>query len=337
MAKVKIGVLCPSEIAFRRFLPALQQSPDFEYVGVAVADASEWFGEPTPEQVEVEQTKAQKFVDSYGGKIYRGYGELLNDPDVEAVYIPLPPALHYEWAKKALLAGKHVLLEKPFCTNVKDTEELLSLAAKKHLAVHENYMFVYHSQLDWIRKHMTEIGELRLIRIDFGFPFRGANDFRYNRELGGGALLDCGGYTLKLARCFLGDSAMVTISQLNMQPEFGVDIGGSATLVNTQGLAAQVAFGMDNSYKCSLELWGSKGTLYTNRVLTAPVGYEPQVIIKIGDNEQVYTLPADDSFGKSIAYFGECIENEAERAKHYAEIRRQAQLVAEIRERAQVK
>ena len=199
MDKVKIGVLCPSEIAFRRFLPALQQSEGFEYVGVAVADAGEWFGEPSQEQVAAEQAKTQKFVESYGGKIFVGYGELLNDPGVEAVYIPLPPALHYEWAKKALLAGKNVLLEKPFCTSVQDTEELLNLAAERRLAVHENYMFVYHSQLAWIREHMAELGELRLIRIDFGFPFRGANDFRYNKELGGGALLDCGGYTLKLA------------------------------------------------------------------------------------------------------------------------------------------
>lgn len=333
MTKVRIGVLCPSEIAFRRCVPALKQSPGFEYVGVAVADTDEWFGEPTLEQVEAEHIKAQKFVDSYGGKIFKGYGELLNDNEVEAIYIPLPPALHFRWAKLALEHGKHVLLEKPFCTNVKDTEELLNLAAEKHLAVHENYMFVYHSQLDWIKKHMAEIGELRLIRIDFGFPFRGANDFRYNKELGGGALLDCGGYTLKLAGYFLGDSARVTTSLLNQQPEFGVDIGGSATLVNEQGLTAQVAFGMDNSYRCSLELWGSKGELYTNRILTAPVGYEPQVMIKTGDNEQTYTLPADDSFGKSIAYFGECIGNEAERAKHYAEIRRQAELVAEIREK----
>ena len=124
MEKVKIGVLCPSEIAFRRFLPALQQSVGFEYVGVAVADAGEWFGEPTQEQVAAEQVKAQKFVDSYCGKIFAGYEALLNNPDVEAVYIPLPPALHFRWAKKALLADKHVLLEKPFSTNMQNTEEL---------------------------------------------------------------------------------------------------------------------------------------------------------------------------------------------------------------------
>lgn len=320
---MKLGILGTSDIALRRFLPALQKQKYFAYAGVATRNMS--------------SPKVMQFKQQFGGNVYVSYAELLADDSIGAVYIPLPPALHYEWAKKALLAGKHVLLEKPFCTNVQDTNELLGLAAEKHLAVHENYMFVYHSQLDWIKEHMAEIGALRLIRIDFGFPFRGANDFRYNKELGGGALLDCGGYTLKLAGYFLGGSTQITTSQLNMQPEFGVDIGGSATLTNAQVLTAQVAFGMDNSYKCSLELWGSKGTLYTNRVLTAPVGYEPQVIIKIGDNEQTYTLPADDSFGKSIAYFGDCIENEAKRVEHYAEIKRQAVLVAEIREREQVK
>lgn len=315
---MKLGILGTSDIALRRFLPALSKQKYFAYAGVATRDIS--------------SPKAEQFKQQFGGDVYASYADLLADDSIGAVYIPLPPALHYEWAKKALLAGKHVLLEKPFCTNVQDTNELLGLAAEKHLAVHENYMFVYHSQLDWIKEHMAEIGALRLIRIDFGFPFRGANDFRYNKELGGGALLDCGGYTLKLAGYFLGGSTQITTSQLNMQPEFGVDIGGSATLVNDRGLTAQVAFGMDNSYKCSLELWGSKGALYTNRILTAPVGYEPQVTIKIGDNEQVYTLPADDSFGKSIAYFGDCIGSDAKRIDHYAEIKRQAQLVAEIRE-----
>ena len=315
---MKLGILGTSDIALRRFLPALSKQKYFAYAGVATRDIS--------------SPKAEQFKQQFGGNVYVSYAELLADDSIGAVYIPLPPALHYEWAKKALLAGKHVLLEKPFCTNVQDTNELLGLAAEKHLAVHENYMFVYHSQLDWIKEHMAEIGALRLIRIDFGFPFRGANDFRYNKELGGGALLDCGGYTLKLAGYFLGGSTQITTSQLNMQPEFGVDIGGSATLVNDRGLTAQVAFGMDNSYKCSLELWGSKGALYTNRILTAPVGYEPQVTIKIGDNEQVYTLAADDSFGKSIAYFGDCIGSDAKRIDHYAEIKRQAQLVAEIRE-----
>lgn len=325
--KIKIGVLCPSEIAFRRFMPALMKCKDFEFAGISSVNAEEWFGEPTSELVESEKNKAKKFTDSYGGRLFESYNELLSSPKIDAVYIPLPPALHFKWAKKALENGKHVFIEKPFTTALADTEELLKIAEKKNLAVHENYMFVYHSQLDWIKNKLPEIGEIRLIRIDFGFPFRGANDFRYNKELGGGALLDCGGYTVKLAGLFLGETAKITASQLNVKDGFDVDIYGSATVTNADGLTAQIAFGMDNSYKCSLEIWGSEGTIYTNRILTAPDGFEPVVTMKKGNEEQQFTLPADDTFVKSIDFFEQCVSNEEVRAKHYEDIRRQSGLM----------
>lgn len=328
--KIKIGVLCPSEIAFRRFMPALMKCENFGFAGISSANAEEWFGEPTDELVETEKSKAKKFTDSYGGRLFGSYNELLGSSDIDAVYIPLPPALHYKWAKKALENGKHVLLEKPFTTALADTGELLKIAKTNALAVHENYMFVYHSQLEWIKNKMSEIGEIRLIRIDFGFPFRGANDFRYNKELGGGALLDCGGYTVKLAGLFLGETAKITASQLNTKSGFDVDIYGSTTLTNFDGLTAQIAFGMDNSYKCSLEIWGSEGTIYTNRILTAPDGFEPVVTVMKGNEEQQFTLPADDTFAKSIEFFKQCVESDEIRTKHYEEIRCQSASIEKI-------
>lgn len=328
--KIKIGVLCPSEIAFRRFMPALMKCENFGFAGISSANAEEWLGEPTDELVETEKSKAKKFTDSYGGRLFGSYNELLSSSDIDAVYIPLPPALHYKWAKKALENGKHVFLEKPFTTALADTEELLKIAREKSLAVHENYMFVYHSQLDWIKNKLPEIREIRLIRIDFGFPFRGANDFRYNKELGGGALLDCGGYTVKLAGLFLGDTAQITASRLNTKSGFDVDIYGSATLTNADGLTAQIAFGMDNSYKCSLEIWGSEGTIYTNRILTAPDGFEPVVTVKKGNEEQQFTLPADDTFAKSIEFFKQCVDSAGTRIEHYKGIHSQSKLIGSI-------
>ena len=332
MKKIKIGVLCPSEIAYRRFMPALAKSTHFEFGGIAHASASEWFGEPKEELISTEKSKAQNFVDNYGGKLFNSYEELLTSPEINAVYIPLPPALHFRWAKRALEEGKHVLLEKPFTTALSDTDELLKIAGERELAVHENYMFVYHTQLEWIREKVSAgaIGDVRLIRIDFGFPFRGANDFRYDKALGGGALLDCGGYTVKLAAMLLGETAQITTSRLNSKDGFEVDIYGNATLTNADGLTAQISFGMDNSYKCSLEIWGSTGTIYTNRILTAPDGFEPTVIIKQGNDEQSFTLPADDTFRKSIEFFGECVDNKDTRTAHYREIRHQAWLVEKI-------
>lgn len=332
MKKIKIGVLCPSEIAFRRFMPALSGSERFEYVGISKASADEWFGKPSDEQMASEAEKTEAFKKEYGGRIFGSYNELLSSPEIDAVYIPLPPALHYPWAKRALENGKNVFLEKPFTDSLAHTSELISIARERGLAVHENYMFVFHSQLEYFLDKVSSgaIGETRLIRIDFGFPFRGANDFRYCKALGGGAMLDCGGYTVKLAAMLLGATARVTASQLNGKDDFEVDIFGSATLTNADGLTAQISFGMDNSYKCSLEIWGSTGTIFTNRILTAPVGYEPEVIIRCGGDEQHITLPADDTFGKSLEFFGRCVDEQSIRTEHYNEILLQSELTEEI-------
>lgn len=329
MSKIRIGVLCPSEIAFRRFMPALKTLDEFEYIGLSTATEREFSGADSDDVRPSGLEKAEKFAAEHGGKIFRGYESLISSDEIDALYIPLPPALHFKWAKKALENGKHVLLEKPFTTSLADTEELISIAEKQGLAVHENYMFVYHTQLDWIREQINGgvIGDVRLIRIDFGFPFRGAEDFRYCKALGGGALLDCGGYTLKLASLLLGDSASVTESQLCGKEGFEVDIYGSATLKNDDGLTAQVSFGMDNSYRCSLDIWGSTGSIYTNRILTAPAGYKPVVTIRNANGEKTVELPTDDTFKKSITAFAECVADMDKRKAKFTEIIKQGRLV----------
>ena len=184
----KIGIICPSEIAFRRFLPALNEAGCFEYAGVAIASKEEFVG-ATDVILAKERVKAQTFVDNYGGKIYEGYSTLIHSNEVDAIYLPLPPGLHYKWAKEALAAGKHILCEKPCTTALVNTEDLLKDADEKGLAVHENYMFAFHEQLEAVNDIVRsgEIGDVRLYRISFGFPMRAQNDFRYNKALGGGA------------------------------------------------------------------------------------------------------------------------------------------------------
>lgn len=331
----RIGVICPSEIAFRRFLPALKEAGCFEYVGVAIASREEFVG-ATDEILAKEKTKAQAFVDNYGGKIFDGYSSIIYSAEVDAVYLPLPPGLHYKWAKETLTAGKHILVEKPCTTASDDTEDLLREAERNGLAVHENYMFTFHDQLEAVNGIVKsgEIGDVRLYRISFGFPLRAHNDFRYNKALGGGALLDCGGYTLKYASMLLGPTAHLKYAQSNKIEGFSVDMYGSATLVNDAGATAQVAFGMDHNYKCELEVWGSKGTLFTNRILTAPAGFVPEVIIRKGNEEEKRYLPADDAFKKSILHFCHCIENDEIRKSNYQTLLRQAKLIEEFKKMA---
>lgn len=341
---IRIGIICPSEIAFRRFLPALQKANDkIQFAAIGIASPEEWFGDLTnvsqeqiDEQQARERAKAQTFIDQYGGEIVVGYGNLVSSDIIDAAYIPLPPALHHKWAKKALEAGKHVFVEKPSTTCLADTEALIKLASGKGLALHENYMFIYHSQLEEIQNVVKsgEIGDVRLYRITFGFPLRQLNDFRYNKVLGGGALLDAGGYCMKYANWLLGGYAHVVTAQANNIEGFEVDMYGSATLANDKGQVAQIAFGMDNDYRCDIEIWGSKGTITSGRILTAPAGFAPSYTIKKNQDIETRPLAADDAFLKSLIRFNECINDSNTRFDEYDLLRKQESLVEEFKKYA---
>lgn len=337
---IRIGIICPSEIAFRRFLPALQKAGHIQFAAIGIASPEEWFGDLTNisqdkivEQQTREHAKAQAFIEQYGGEIIVGYGNLVTSNKIDAAYIPLPPALHYKWAKIAFEAGKHVFVEKPSTTCLADTDSLIEIASKKGLALHENYMFIYHNQLQALQNVVAsgEIGDVRLYRITFGFPLRQLNDFRYNKKLGGGALLDAGGYCMKYANWLLGGDAKIVTAQTNYIEGFEVDMYGSATMVNTNGRVVQIAFGMDNDYKCDIEIWGSKGTITSGRILTAPAGFVPKFTIKKNQDIETRDLPVDDAFLKSIERFVACVENANTREEEYDILHSQEVLVEQYK------
>ncbi|MBR3056979.1 MAG: Gfo/Idh/MocA family oxidoreductase [Clostridiales bacterium] len=315
---VNLGIIGCAEIAFRRFMPAALQVE-----GLTVKTVAE---EYAPE-------KLQLFKDEYGLEGETSFEKLIARDDIDALYIPQPPALHYKWAKRALEAGKHVLVEKPSTTNFTDTTDLVETARKAGLALHENYMFAYHSQINEVKKLIDagEVGDVRLITAQFGFPMRAQNDFRYNKALGGGALLDAGGYTLKLATILLGEDIKVDAAKLNDLDGFEVDMYGSATVSNGKGVVCNLGFGMDCGYRCSLEVWGSKGRLMTNRIFTAPETLEPTVIIETGEGKKEITLAKDMHFKHSIEHFIAEISSEEERNKVYNAILLQSRLVEDVR------
>ena len=333
--KIRVGVICPSEIAIRRFMPSLKKIEGVSFAGIGVSRSEERFGHEKISDselngiIEQERKKALGVTEQYGGKVFGSYEDVITSAEVDAVYIPLPPALHYFWAKRAMENGKHVLVEKPATISLQDTFELVKTAKSMDLALHENYMFTFHSQISSIDDILKsgEIGDIRLFRISFGFPLRSKNDFRYDPSLGGGALIDAGGYVLKYAAYLLGGTAKIKSAQMDHTDGFKVDMFGSGTLVNADGVTAQVSYGMDNQYKCELEVWGSKGTLFTGRVLTAPSGFVPKAVIHKGNETVTVDLPEDDAFERSICYFLGCMSDKLEREKAYQDILAQAELV----------
>lgn len=340
---IKIGVISPADIAFRRFMPALMENKDFEFVGLAMYSREERFRNediPLKEQDRIldrEKEKAEKFIQTYGGILFESYDALVSAPEVEAVYLPLPPALHYEYAQRVLISGKHLLVEKPATLSGMESHSLISSAREKGLALHENYMFVYHRQIEEIRKLVArrDIGDIRLLSMKFGFPKRAESDFRYKKSMGGGALFDACGYPVKLATALLGNNCSVSCACLNSLEGYEVDMYGSATLVNDKGQTAQLAFGMDNEYRCELEIWGSEGTFRTGRIFTAPSDMVTTGSIVHQGSERQIELGKDNAFANSLKRFYCCITDSAEREKAYQEVERQASLIEDIYEKGQ--
>lgn len=314
---INVGVLGGADIAFKRFLPAVRKIDGLECVGVASKTAS----------------RRDRFFDSFQVPVLASYEELLKDPGVDIVYIPLPPVLHYKWTKKALEHGKHVIIEKPSTTSYEDTCKLHDTASAKGLALQENYMFQHHSQLQYIRNIIKNgrLGHIHLIKSSFGFPRRSENDFRYNQELGGGALLDVGGYIVKLASIMLERSIRLTAACSNFCHQTGVDIFGTVSFIDSNKLVYQGSYGIDCSYQCSLEIWGSKGRLYTNRIYTAPPDHVPLVTIEDHSGSETLELKRDDHFASSIEYFLKILNDIDSREKIYADLLKQAWLVDEVR------
>lgn len=338
---IKLGIIAPADIVERRFMPALVQCSNFSFAGVAICNPWEREQDDEHRLTEKQQNekyqkqlaKARGITNQYGGHIFYGYASIAESDEVDAVYIPLPPALHYKWAKTCLEHEKHVLLEKPFTTSQENTENLLNIAKEKKLAVIENYMFVHHGQVDTIKNMIEDgsIGQIRLYEAKFGFPRRSEGDFRYNRSLGGGALFDCGGYLLKGASLFLGDDYRILYTQVGKNNTCEVDLYGAATLMSAKSEVMNIAYGMDNAYQCEVRIWGSKAMLTAERFFTAPPQLSPRIELTYSDGKKrdILVKPCD-TFQKSIEYFGSCINNPRDREFAYKDVKRQAFYLAEF-------
>lgn len=331
---IRIGVIGTADIARRRMIPAILQNKEFEYVGVAIADYNEWgehYSEVDYKEIlNQKKIKANSFCDEFGGKTYIGYETLLKDTSIDAVYIPLPPALHYKWGKLALSYNKHVLMEKPFTINLNEANELLEIAKENELTVTENYGFIYHNQFNKLKELFINktIGNLREIRATFGFPHRDNSDFRYNKQMGGGALLDCGGYVIKAANQFLNNPKLA-FSNLTQPDNYEVDVYGSA-IIKDNSITAYVSFGMDNSYKCDFELWGSEGSLLSTRAYTAPENFESFIILSNKDGQKRIDCGQDNQFLKILSIFSYAIKNTKKRNDLYDDISKQQIILNEI-------
>ncbi|OII69426.1 Gfo/Idh/MocA family protein [Streptomyces sp. CC77] len=292
---LRIGVMGCADIAVRRMLPAFAACPGTEIAAVASRDPD----------------TARRTADRFGCRPVHGYAALLERDDVQAVYVPLPAALHARWTEAALRADRHVLAEKPLTTDAGRTARLLALARTRGLVLRENVMFVHHHQHRAVERLVAggAIGEPRSFHGAFTIPARPDGDIRYDPELGGGALADVGIYPLRAALHLLGPGLDVVGASLTRAAGRRVETSGAVLLSAPCSLTAQLTFGMEHAYRSTYALWGSEGGITLDRAFTPPADHVPVVRLhRNGKTEEIH-LPPHDQVAAAVQDFAAAVRS----------------------------
>ena len=290
---LRLGILSTANIN-RRVLAGARLTREVDVLAVASRDAD----------------RARAYADEHGiARAYGSYEALLEDPDLEAVYVPLPNSLHIPWTLRALAAGKHVLCEKPLSPDPGEVERAFDAAERADLVLMEAFMYRHHPQTKRLLELVDDgaVGELRLVVSCFSFPLTVLGDIRMSAELEGGALLDVGCYCVHGSRQLAGEPESVTVQQVTAAS--GVDARLAATLRFPGNVLAHFDCGFDVPHRSRLEVVGSDGTL----VVADPwhitrTGIE----LRRGDDIEQIEVPQANRFQLELENFARAVRGEEE-------------------------
>jgi predicted dehydrogenase len=268
--KVKWGVLGAASIAVRKVIPGMQKGAWSEVAAIASRDLNKARAAAAALKIE---------------KAYGSYEELLSDPEIEAVYNPLPNHLHVPWSIKAAEAGKHVLCEKPIALNAAEARTLLAVRDRTGVKIGEAFMVKTHPQ--WLRTRELiregRIGELCAIVGVFSYFNRNAENVRHKPEWGGGGLLDIGCYPITTSRFMFGAEPLRLSGVVERDPDFGTDRLASAILEFSGGQSIFTCGTQIVPYQ-RMQFLGTKGRIEIEIPFNAPIDQPTRIFIDDGSD-----------------------------------------------------
>eukprot|EP01117_Protostelium_nocturnum_P011100 TRINITY_DN402_c0_g1_i1.p1 TRINITY_DN402_c0_g1~~TRINITY_DN402_c0_g1_i1.p1 ORF type:complete len:365 (-),score=101.44 TRINITY_DN402_c0_g1_i1:56-1150(-) len=233
---IRIGILGAANIAPFALIKPASQMNNVTIVSVAARDPK----------------KAEEFARKHEiPNTHPDYQSLLQDPNIDAIYNPLPNGLHFEWTKRALEAGKHVLLEKPSCSNADQTRELVKLAKEKNLVLLEACHYKHHPALQRLTEVLRsgEIGKVQNVELNMTFPkFFPDTDIRFDYGLGGGSFMDEGCYVTSFSRLVVGEEPTSVLKAEPTVLKPNIDIEMKATYKFPGGATADVHTAFNSSW-----------------------------------------------------------------------------------------
>ncbi len=300
---VRWGVLGVAKIATEKVIPAMQNADNGHVVAIASRDAG----------------RAREAASRLGvARAYGSYEDLLADPEIEAIYNPLPNELHVEWTLKALAMGKHVLCEKPIALTADEAERLVAARAASGKLVAEAFMVRFHPQWRRVRELVRAgaIGDALAIQTLFAYRLLDPDNVR-NRPPGGGGLYDIGCYAILTARFVFGAEPLRVAATLDIDPAFGTDRLGGAILEFPGGrhLTFTVATQLASAQRVTVA--GTGGRIEVIVPFNAPPDRACEIVIDsgadlFGGGARAESFPAVDQYTLQAQAFARAVRGEAE-------------------------
>jgi len=280
--KIRFGVLSVAKIGTVKVIPAMQKCAYCEVAAIASRDLG----------------RAQAAAGPLGiAKAYGSYEELLADPDIDAIYNPLPNHMHAPWTIRAAEAGKHVLCEKPLGLNPAEVLQMIAARDKAGVKMGEAFMIRTHPQ--WLRTREIvlsgEIGDLVTMHCVFSFFNRDAANIRNRPEFGGGALMDIGCYPIQASRFVFGTEPRRVSARIDRDPDFGIDRTISGLLDFPNGQALFTTSMQMNPYQ-RVTFFGTKGNVEIEIPFNAPPDRETRIFVRVGAAERTETFAICDQY-----------------------------------------
>ncbi|AKU25369.1 MULTISPECIES: Gfo/Idh/MocA family protein [unclassified Geobacillus] len=292
---VRFGIISTAAIAKEVMIPAIRRTSHAEVVAIAS-----------------ESGKAKQAAKELGiPKAYDSYGQLLDDPDVDAVYIPLPNSLHAEWTIKAAKKKKHVLCEKPAALCAEDVRRMIEACEENGVLFMEAFMYQFHPQHERVKQLLADgaIGDIKYMRSHFSFYLQDREtNIRMNDELGGGSLFDVGCYCVHSTRHILGAEPIELFVQSHFDSHHSVDLTTNGWMRMENGVLAQFTCSFDMFFKNEYEIIGTKGNIVVSRAYRPDVDDgEGRITIVTADGSEREETVSGDQYALQIEHFSRSI------------------------------